>query len=62
MKYDKLFMALLGASAAHGEASRQIFNDYGLTESQPKIHIFWISTKELARRTLHNCAVSSSLY
>ena len=37
MKYDKLFMALLGASAAHGEASRQIFKDYGLTESQPKI-------------------------
>ncbi len=37
MKYDKIFMAILGASAAHGEASRQIFNDYGLTESQPKI-------------------------
>lgn len=37
MKYDKLFMALLGSSAAHGDASRKIFNDYGLTESQPKI-------------------------
>ncbi len=37
MKYDKFFMALLGASAAHADASRQIFNDLGLTESQPKI-------------------------
>jgi len=37
MKYDKLFMALLGASAAHAEASRKIFNDLGLTEAQPKI-------------------------
>jgi DNA-binding MarR family transcriptional regulator len=37
MKYDKFFMALLGAYAAHGDASRQIFNDYGLTEAQPKI-------------------------
>ncbi|MCR5213542.1 MAG: MarR family transcriptional regulator [Eubacterium sp.] len=37
MKYDKIFMALLGATAAHAEASRKIFNDYGLTESQPKI-------------------------
>ncbi len=37
MKYEMLFLALLGASAAHAEASRQIFNDLGLTESQPKI-------------------------
>lgn len=37
MKYDKVFMALMGAFSAHGDASRQIFNDLGLTESQPKI-------------------------
>ena len=37
MKYDKFFLALLGASSAHAEASRRIFNDLGLTEAQPKI-------------------------
>ncbi len=37
MKYNKFFLALLGAYSAHGEASREIFNDLGLTEAQPKI-------------------------
>ncbi len=35
--YDKLFLALMGASAAHGEVSRRAFARMGLTEGQPKI-------------------------
>lgn len=35
--YDKLFLALMGASAAHAEASRAGFAKLGLTEGQPKI-------------------------
>ena len=35
--YDKLFLALMGASAAHAEASRAVFAELGLTAGQPKI-------------------------
>ncbi len=35
--YDKLFLALMGASAAHAEASRAVFADLGLTAGQPKV-------------------------
>ena len=35
--YDKLFLALMGASAAHAEASRAVFAQLGLTAGQPKI-------------------------
>lgn len=37
MLYDKLFLALLGASSAHADASRTEFAKLGLTEAQPKI-------------------------
>lgn len=37
MVYEKLFLALLGASAAHGQASRAVFSDLQLTDGQPKI-------------------------
>lgn len=37
MAYQKLFIALLGASAAHAERSRKEFTALGLTEGQPKI-------------------------
>lgn len=37
MIHDKLFLALLGASTAHAEASRAAFASLGLTEGQPKI-------------------------
>lgn len=37
MLHDKLFLALLGASSAHAEASREVFASLGLTEGQPKI-------------------------
>lgn len=37
MLHDKLFLALLGASSAHAEASREAFAALGLTEGQPKI-------------------------
>lgn len=36
-KYDKLFLALMGASSAHADASRKEFVKLGLTEGQPKI-------------------------
>ncbi len=35
--YDKLFLALMGASAAHAEASRAVFARLGLTAGQPKV-------------------------
>lgn len=35
--YDKLFLALLGSSSAHAEASRKVFASLGLSEGQPKI-------------------------
>lgn len=37
MLYNKLFLALLGASSAHADASRTAFASLGLTEAQPKI-------------------------
>ncbi|WP_160675874.1 MarR family transcriptional regulator [Clostridium sp. C8-1-8] len=37
MAHEKLFLALLGSSSAHAEASRKAFNALGLTEGQPKI-------------------------
>lgn len=37
MLYNKLFLALLGASSAHAYASRIEFANLGLTEAQPKI-------------------------
>lgn len=37
MKHEKLFLALLGASSAHAEASRKQFQELGLTDGQPKI-------------------------
>lgn len=37
MAYDKLFLALLGTSSAHADASRKEFAELGLTEGQPKI-------------------------
>lgn len=37
MLHDKLFLALLGASSAHAEASRKEFAELELTEAQPKI-------------------------
>ncbi len=52
--YDKLFLALMGASAAHGEVSRRAFARMGLTEGQPKILYILrrgdgLMQKELAR-------------
>lgn len=35
--YDKLFLALMGSSAAHGEVSRRAFARMGLSEGQPKV-------------------------
>jgi len=37
MSYQKIFIALMGASAAHAECSRKEFATLGLTEGQPKI-------------------------
>lgn len=37
MVHNKIFLALLGASSAHGEASRKVFTALDLTEGQPKI-------------------------
>lgn len=37
MLHNKLFLALLGASSAHADASRTAFAQLGLTEAQPKI-------------------------
>lgn len=37
MVHDKLFLALLGASSAHADASRKAFAELNLTEAQPKI-------------------------
>ncbi|MBE5921950.1 MAG: MarR family transcriptional regulator [Lachnospiraceae bacterium] len=37
MAHEKLFLALLGASSAHAEASRNAFATLGVTEGQPKI-------------------------
>lgn len=52
--YDKLFLALMGASAAHGEVSRRAFARMGLTEGQPKVLYILrrgdgLMQKELAR-------------
>lgn len=35
--YEKLFLALLRASSAHGDASRKAFATLELTEAQPKV-------------------------
>ena len=37
MEHTKLFLALLGASSAHADASRKAFSELGLTDGQPKI-------------------------
>ncbi len=61
MKYDKFFMALIGVFAAHGDASRQIFNDLGLTESQPKIlYILYFNEGVVQKDFAQLCAIKPS--
>lgn len=61
MKYDMIFMALLGATAAHGEASRLVFNDLGLTEAQPKILYILNGFEGMVQKDFANlCAIKPS--
>lgn len=61
MKEDKLFLALLGASSAHADASRQMFASLGLTEGQPKILYILNDGDGIVQKDLANmCGVKQS--
>lgn len=50
--YDKLFLALIGSSSAHAEASRKVFASLGLTEGQPKVLYILRRTGEVTQKQL----------
>ncbi len=52
MLHDKLFLALLGASSAHADASRTEFARLGLTEAQPKILYILNRTSGIVQKEL----------
>lgn len=52
MLHDKLFLALLGASSAHADASRAEFARLGLTEAQPKILYILNRTSGIVQKEL----------
>ena len=58
---EKLFLALLGASSAHGAASRQVFAELGLTEGQPKIlYILRRKDGQVQRELAARCGIRPS--
>ena len=52
MVHDKLFLALLGASSAHADASRKAFAELNLTEAQPKILYILRRTDRIVQKEL----------
>ena len=52
MVHDKLFLALLGASSAHADASRKAFTELNLTEAQPKILYILRRTNGIVQKEL----------
>lgn len=59
--YQKLFLALLGSSSAHADASRRVFSDLGLSEGQPKILYILRQTGGLMQKILaKQCGIKES--
>jgi len=61
MAYKKLFLALLGASSAHAEASRSVFREMDLTEGQPKI-LYILNRKDgyVQKELAEQCGIKAS--